>query len=85
MLIHKERIELDYPVGTWRRLLLHEGLIEIPLDGEIAVRATGLTGLVNDPADRFIMATALEGHRLVTADRRIRQWPEHLSRLDGTL
>ncbi len=37
-----------------------------------------------DPADRLIVATALEGHQLVTADHRLLQWPSHLSRLRAT-
>lgn len=34
-----------------------------------------------DPADRLIVSTALDGHRLVTADQRILDWPGPLSRL----
>jgi PIN domain nuclease of toxin-antitoxin system len=36
-----------------------------------------------DPADRIIVATALEGHRLVTADQRMLDWPGNLNRLDA--
>ena len=32
----------------------------------------------DDPVDRLIVATALEGHRLVTADRRVLDWPGNL-------
>ena len=85
MLNRRRRIKLDHPVGVWRRLLLREGLIEIPPDGAIAVRAAGLTGFHADPADRFIVATALTGHRLLTADRRILRWRGALSRLDAAL
>lgn len=84
MLQRKKRIEIDYEVGLWRRLLLHEGLIEIPVDGEVAIRAASLTGFHNDPADRFVVATAMAGHQLVTADRRILDWPGTLSRLDAS-
>ncbi len=84
MLRQKRRIEIDYDVREWRRLLLHEGLTEFPLDGELAIRAAGLSDIGADPADRFIVATALAGHLLVTADRRILSWPGSLSRMDAT-
>ena len=35
------------------------------------------------PADRFILATALEGHQLITADIRLLDWPRDLARLDA--
>ena len=38
----------------------------------------------SDPADRLIVATALEGHQLVTTDHRLLKWPGHLSRLRAT-
>ena len=57
------------------------GLTEFPLDGEVAIRAAGLSDIGADPADRFIVATALAGHLLVTADRRILSWPGSLSRM----
>ncbi len=34
-----------------------------------------LTDMHGDPADRLIVATALQGHQLATADRRILDWP----------
>ena len=37
-----------------------------------------------DPADRIIVATALQGHQLVTEDRRILAWPGPLNRLRAT-
>ena len=35
------------------------------------------------PTASIVVATALEGHRLVTADRRILDWPGQVSRLDA--
>ena len=84
MLHRRQRIELHYAVEEWRKVLLSEGLVEIPLDGEIAIRAANLARMHNDPADRFLVATALGGHRLVTADRRILDWPGAISRLDAS-
>ena len=49
-----------------------------------AFRAATLTDFHADPADRLIVATALAGHRLVTSDRRILEWPGKLSRLDAS-
>ena len=76
LLREKRRIELDFEIDEWRRLLLREGLVEIPVDGQIAARAASLSGFHRDPADRLIAATAIVGrHRLVTADERILAWP----------
>jgi PIN domain nuclease of toxin-antitoxin system len=58
--------------------------VEIPVDGEIGIRATGLADFHGDPADRLIVATALGGHQLVTADERILDWPGALGRLRAT-
>ena len=83
MLHAKNRLSLLRNVGSWRASLLEEGLVEIPVDGEIGIRAAGLSGLDGDPADRLIIATALGGFRLVTADRKILDWPGPLSKLDA--
>ena len=82
----KERRRISFPgnVGLWRREQLEQGVIEIPMDGGIGIRAATLPDFRADPADRLIVATALEGHRLVTADRRILDWPGQLSRLDAS-
>ena len=84
MLADKGRIRLADDVHAWRREQLEQGVVEIPVDGEIGVRAVGLADLHRDPADRLIVATALEGHRLVTSDRRLLDWPGTLNRLDAT-
>ena len=84
MLVEKGRISLPGDTRTWRRLNLSQGLNEIPVDGEIGARGAALSGLPADPADRIIVATAMEEHRLVTADRRILDWSGPLQRLDAT-
>ena len=84
MLTARGRIRLPVDADAWRRENLDQGVIEIPVDGAIAVRAGLLPDLHGDPADRIIIATALEGHRLVTGDRRILDWPGNLNRLDAT-
>lgn len=70
-------------LDAWRRDLLDKGVIEIMVDGGIAARAGLLPDVHGDPADRIIIATALEGHRLMTADQRILDWSGSMSRLDA--
>ena len=84
MLKDKGRIRFPEDVGMWRREQLDQGVVEVAVDGKIGIRAIGLTDFHADPADRLIVATALEGHRLVTADERILDWAGRLSRLRAT-
>ena len=84
MLKEKGRIRLNEDVALWRREQLEQGVVEIPVDGEIAVRAVLLPDMHGDPADRIIVATALEGHTLMTGDGSILDWSGDLSRLDAT-
>lgn len=83
MLHDKRRLELPIDASAWRLSVLQHGLNEIPVDGEIGVRAITLADLPSDPADRIIVATALAGHELVTADNRILGWRGGLSTLDA--
>ena len=83
MLVDKGRITLTDGIFAWRREHLEQGVVEIPIDGEIGIRAVALADFHADPADRLIVATALAGHRLVTSDRRILEWPGRLSRLSA--
>ncbi|MCY3844916.1 MAG: type II toxin-antitoxin system VapC family toxin [Acidobacteria bacterium] len=75
MRVRKGRLDLLLDPEAWRRDLIGHGLIEIPIDGAIASRAGLLAKMHGDPADRIIVATALEGHRLMTADRQMLEWP----------
>ena len=83
MLRAKGRISFPEDVGRWRLEQLAQGLIEIPVDGDIGIRASTLADFHADPADRIIVATAMSGHRLVTADERILAWSSNLDRLDA--
>ena len=83
MRIQKGQINFDLDLYEWRSTLISQGLIEIPVDGAIAARAGLLADIHGDPADRIIIATALGGHRLVTADERILGWSGNLDRLDA--
>ena len=70
-------------IAVWRASLLRDGLVEIPVDGAIAARAGVLRDLHGDHADRLILATALKGHQLITADTRLLDWPGDVARLDA--
>lgn len=78
------RLRLPVPAEQWRTQLLEAGLTECPLDGAMAVRSADLTGFPDDPADRFITATALvAGATLVTADEKILAASHRLPRHDA--
>ena len=81
MLVTRGRIRLTDDVRSWRREHLEQGVVEIPVGGEIGIRAVELADFHADPADRLIVVTALAGHRLVTSGRRILEWPGSLDRL----
>ena len=83
MLQAKGRLKLVTDFGTWRASLLQRGLTEIPVDGEIGIRAATLPAFHGDPADRIIVATALDDHQLITSDGKILRWSGNLRRLDA--
>lgn len=80
LLLSKRRLTLNTSAIQWRQNLLAAGFVEIPVDGAIAARSVALTDFHDDPADRIIMATAQEGHQLITDDDRIFNWPGQLDR-----
>jgi PIN domain nuclease of toxin-antitoxin system len=70
----------------FREAVVRAGVIEIPVDGEIAILSTGLIGMHGDPADRLIVATALaRSAMLVTADEKILAAKAGPQRLDAQL
>lgn len=84
LLAEKGRIVLPLAVEGWRAGLLGAGLLELALDGRIALAAAGFTDLHRDPADRFIAASAsVRGATLVTADEKLLAWNAELPRLDA--
>ena len=83
MRIQKGQLDFPLDLDAWRRDMMERGLVEIPVHGGIAIRASLLLDMHGDPADRIIVATALEGHQLVTADQRILDWPGNVMRLDA--
>ena len=83
MLQESGRLTLRHDLDSWRDTLLDEGLLEIPVDGRCGIRAACLADFHGDPADRIIVAASLEGHRLLTSDRRILDWQGPLVRLNA--
>ena len=77
MLVARGRLQLTISVETWLAALQSlPSLTFVPIDNGVAVRAVGLPSFPHkDPADRFIVATALEaGATLITADRRLHSY-----------
>ena len=79
MLQDKGRLVLTPDLMAWRTGLLDDGLIELPVTGQIGILAVSLEDFHKDPADRLIVATALNGHQLVTVDENILDWPGSIS------
>jgi PIN domain nuclease of toxin-antitoxin system len=80
----RSRLSLDVPLDEWRNGLLQGGVIELPLEGSVASRALDSAGLHDDPADRFIVATALvHAACLLRADERLLDWRHTLARQDA--
>ncbi len=84
MLVQRGRILLPVATNIWRADLLQAGIREIAIDGRIGLLATTYTELHRDPADRFIVATAMTHHALlVTADSKILAWKAKLTTQDA--
>jgi PIN domain nuclease of toxin-antitoxin system len=73
----KGKLVLSADPETWfRRCLEIYGLVSIPLDYEVALRAAALPQIHSDPFDRLLIATAMvQGYVLLTPDEHIRQYP----------
>ena len=75
------RLALAQSPAQWRADLLAAGLVEFPVDGEIAMFSVRLDLPHKDPADRFIAATALlKNATLITADAKLLKWKHPLKR-----
>ena len=84
MLVQKKRLDIQIELDAWRFELLHAGLLEIPLQGATALRAGQLRNFHGDPADRMIVATALEtSATLMTADKKILTWKKLRQKADA--
>jgi PIN domain nuclease of toxin-antitoxin system len=84
LLIAKGRVRSLDSAAEMRRQVLNAGVTELPLTGDIASRAVEIGNLPNDPADRFIIATAIvHGAMLITADKQLLNWKHPLKRQDA--
>ena len=75
--IKKNIIEIAQPLQQWwqKALQLH-GLQELPITSIIAGLSTELPDLHRDPADRFIIATAMQNSlTILTPDSHIHAYP----------
>lgn len=86
MLVRKKRLDIQMELDVWRMELLQNGLQELPLQGSTAIRAGQLQAFHGDPADRMIVATALENSAtLMTADKKILDWDKLQQKIDASL
>jgi PIN domain nuclease of toxin-antitoxin system len=78
MLVEKERITITEPLDDWLNTAINKANIsEIPIDKEIAIQSRKIILPHQDPADRFIAATALINElKLVTSDSKLSQCQE---------
>jgi PIN domain nuclease of toxin-antitoxin system len=76
--VAKGRLTLGLPPREWWPAALEQhGLTEVPVEGEIALRAAALPPIHADPADRVVLATALHVRgTLLTPDPLIRAYPD---------
>lgn len=83
-LLRLGRLRTELPEGGWRAAVLSTGIVEIPMDGDIAQRAGAMVHTHGDPADRIIMATAqVQAAVLATADREILRHRREMALLDA--
>jgi len=86
MLVRKGRIRLELDLRVWRNDFMQQGLIELPVTGEIGIKAAGLEQFHGDPADRLIAATALQHSlTLITADEKLLSCKLATTRLDARI
>jgi PIN domain nuclease of toxin-antitoxin system len=81
LLVAKRRLRSIDSATKTRDLILGAGIIELALAGEVAILAGEIEGLHADPADRFIIASAMAHNAmLLTADDRLLRWRHPLRR-----
>ena len=74
--VRSGKLELPMPVGDWwEQAVAHHRLDVAAPDATILIRSTELPPIHRDPADRIIIATALERRApVVTSDRRFAEY-----------
>jgi len=84
LLAERKRVRLRSSAEAFRAEVLAVGLVEVPIDGDIAILSTRLA-LHRDPADRLIIATALARKAtLLTADAALLAMKDGPRRLDAS-
>jgi PIN domain nuclease of toxin-antitoxin system len=85
MLQNEGRIKLTVNIQNLRKQLLRQGIMEVPVDGEVGIHSTYLKKFHPDPADRFIVTTSLlKDATLITADGKILSWMGELKSFDAS-
>ncbi|NLD91743.1 MAG: type II toxin-antitoxin system VapC family toxin [Fibrobacter sp.] len=74
--VEKGGIVLPIEINEWvERVIENHNLIVVPLDTKVMICSCKLPWYHNDPADRFIIATAIqENATVVTADKRFKDY-----------
>lgn len=74
----KGKIKLSLNALEWfEQSLAFHGILEIPVSSKIAIQATELPTLHQDPCDRIIVATAqIESCLILTPDSLIHKYPD---------
>jgi PIN domain nuclease of toxin-antitoxin system len=86
MLVAKRRLALTNTLTAWRANLLRAGYRERPIDGHDTVRTASLPNMHGDPADRLLIAVAINAAlTLVTADAKLLGWQGDIARMDGRM
>jgi PIN domain nuclease of toxin-antitoxin system len=78
ILVEKGRITISKPVNEWiRDAVIDPDIKEIPIDKKIALTSREVNLPHQDPADRFIAATAfIHQMTLITSDRKLEESEE---------
>lgn len=77
VLLEKGRITISKPLDKWlKRAINNTGIRKIPIDKEIAIQSRKIPLPHQDPADRFIAATAsVHQLTLITSDGKLAKSP----------
>lgn len=78
VLVEKGKITISKSVDEWiREAIIDPNIKEIPIDKEIAIKSRKINLPHQDPADRFIAATAfIHQMTLITSDRKLEESEE---------
>jgi PIN domain nuclease of toxin-antitoxin system len=73
----KKKLTLPIKPSKWiPEVLEYHGIIEIPVDSEIAICSVNLPHLHNDPADRIIIATSMiKNIPILSPDSLMKKYP----------